>query len=205
LILTGKADQCAGDPGGGAGRPPIPAPRGEGGGTDGDGELDLFPVRSYIKQSCLALDRREDSRQSRRPSDWTFQRYPLKSPGGPGPGLRRTRYSVFMVERHPKALRVPLGCWASMPVSRGSSIAAALAQREDEDVNLVEEGRFRCAGGDFQGKRVYQSDPPIRHSDRSRFRAPPKSRNRLVREPFDRCRQPCGHRNRRISRCRCAA
>jgi len=41
---------------------------------------------------------------------------------------------------------------------RGSA-GAVLAQREDEDLNLVE---------------------------------PPKPRNRLVREPFDGCRQPVG-------------
>jgi len=41
--------------------------------------------------------------------------------------------------------------------------------------------------------------------DRSRFRAPPRTRNRLVREPFDGCRHTCGHRHRRISGCRCAA
>jgi hypothetical protein len=33
-----------------------------------------------------------------------------------------------------------------------------LAQRENEDWKLVEEGRFRPTGGDFQGIRVYRSD-----------------------------------------------
>ena len=38
-----------------------------------------------------------------------------------------------------------------------SEARAVLAQREDEDVKVALEGRFRPAGGDFQGIRVYRS------------------------------------------------
>ena len=38
-------------------------------------------------------------------------------------------------------------------------MGSVLAQRENEDWRVVEEGRFRPAGGDFQGIGVYRSDP----------------------------------------------
>ena len=40
----------------------------------------------------------------------------------------------------------------------GRTAVAVLAQRETEDWKLVEEGRFRPTGGDFQGIGVYRSD-----------------------------------------------
>ena len=37
-------------------------------------------------------------------------------------------------------------------------MTVVLAQREDEDVKVALEGRFRPAGGDFQGIWVYRPD-----------------------------------------------
>ena len=39
-----------------------------------------------------------------------------------------------------------------------SLMTVVLAQREDEDVKVALEGRFRPAGGDFQGIWVYRPD-----------------------------------------------
>ena len=49
---------------------------------------------------------------------------------------------------------------AQEALSEGGTVAVVrvLAQRENEDRKWVEEGRFRPAGGDFQGIGVYRSD-----------------------------------------------
>ena len=44
------------------------------------------------------------------------------------------------------------------PYSCDYSVERVLAKREDEDVKVALEGRFRPAGGDFQGIWVYRPD-----------------------------------------------
>ena len=56
-----------------------------------------------------------------------------------------------------------------------SVLPGVLVQREDEVEKLMEERRFRPAGGDLKGMRVYGSDAPGRHAARGFLGCDPKT------------------------------